>query len=299
MGHLTGTFRAPHSVNSPQSSRGPRGRFFSALGTALGLAFCAIATVGTAQAQGIWDDPAFALYRQAVEAMDKKDYTRVSALTGQAIAQQPTHVLAYYLRGQAAMFQSSWDEATTAFGKVVELYPGSFAGHRDLGGAYEQLNRVDDAAREYEAAIALRDEDDLRVRLAFLLLKANQQARAVIQLQTLAERDSKAPEVWATLARVAYDKNDLASAEKNFTRAAALRDDGRTWFNLGVVRTRLNDLPGAVQAYERAAQHSETREPAQKELAKVREAMKGPSTGTAPDKAMPGSTPGQPVPRRY
>ena len=89
-------------------------------------------------------------------------------------------------------------------------------------------------------------------------------------------------------------------AEKAFTRAATLRDEGRAWFNVGVVRTRLNDLPGALQAYEKAAQHSETREPAQKEVAKVREAMKGPSTGTAPDRAMPGSAPGQPVPnRRY
>ena len=57
---------------------------------------------------------------------------------------------------------------------------------------------------------------------------------------------------------------------------------------------------GALQAFEKAAQHSETKEPAQKEVAKVREAMKQPSTGTAPDRAMPGSTPGQPVPtRRY
>jgi tetratricopeptide (TPR) repeat protein len=266
----------------------------------VGLAFCAIATVGTASAQGIWDDPAFSLYRQAVEAMDKKDYARATDLSGQAIAQQPTHVLAHYLRGQAAMHQSRWDDAAAAFGKVVELYPGSFAGHRDLGGAYEQLNRVDDAARQYEAAIALRDQDDLRVRLAFMLIKANQQPRALPHLQTLADRDSKAPEVWSALARVAYDKSDLPAAEKNFTRAAALRDDGRTWFNLGVVRTRLNDLPGALQAFEKAAQHSETKEPAQKEVAKVREAMKQPSTGTAPDRAMPGSTPGQPVPsRRY
>jgi tetratricopeptide (TPR) repeat protein len=266
----------------------------------VGLAFCAIATVGTASAQGIWDDPAFSLYRQAVEAMDKKDYARATDLSGQAIAQQPTHVLAHYLRGQAAMYQSRWDDAAAAFGKVVELYPGSFAGHRDLGGAYEQLNRVDDAAREYEAAIALRDQDDLRVRLAFMLIKANQQPRALPHLQTLADRDSKAPEVWSALARVAYDKSDLPAAEKNFTRAAALRDDGRTWFNLGVVRTRLNDLPGALQAFEKAAQHSETKEPAQKEVAKVREAMKQPTTGTAPDRVMPGSTPGQPVPtRRY
>ncbi len=112
--------------------------------------------------------------------------------------------------------------------KVVELYPGSFAGHRDLGGAYEQLNRVDDAARAYEAAIALRDQDDLRIRLAFLLIKANQQARALIQLQTLAERDSKAPEVWATLGRLAYEKNDLpARREELRPRRRAARRGAR------------------------------------------------------------------------
>ena len=75
MGHLASTLRAARPLNVPRTSRGPRGHHW----TALSLAFCAIASAGTAQAQGIWDDPAFALYRQAVEAMDKKDYTKVSA----------------------------------------------------------------------------------------------------------------------------------------------------------------------------------------------------------------------------
>lgn len=291
MGHVAGSLRAGRPVSR---TRSPRGHHW----TAVGLAFCAIATTGTAGAQGIWDDPAFALYRQAVEAMDRKDYAKASELSGQAIAKQPTHVLAYYLRGQAAMFQSRWDEAAAAFGKAVELYPGSFAAQRDLAGALERLDRVDDAARAYEAAIALHDQEDLRVRLAFMLLEAGQQPRALTHLQALADRDTKAPEVWSTLGRLAYEKNDLATAEQSFSRAAALRDEGRTWFNLGVVRTRLKDLPGALEAYERAAQHSDTREPAQKEVAKVREAMKGPSTGTAPDRAMPGSPPGQPIPTR-
>ena len=293
MGHATGTLRAERPLIRP---RIPGGHHWAAVG----LAFCAIASVGTASAQGIWDDPAFSLYRQAVEAMDKKDYVRASELSGQAIAQEPTHVLAYYLRGQAAMFQSRWDDAAAAFGKVTELYPGSFAGHRELGGALEQLNRVDDAAREYEAALALRDQDDLRVRLAFMLLEANQQPRAQTQLQQLADHHTKAPEVWSALGRMSYEKHDLPAAEKCFARAASLRDDGRTWFNLGVVRTKMNDLPGALQAFEKASQHSQTRDPAQKEIAKVREAMKQPTTGAAPYKVMPGGAPGQPVPsRRY
>jgi len=88
MGHPTGTLRAERALSR---THGPRGHHW----TAMGLAFCAIATAGTAGAQGIWDDPAFALYRQAVEAMDRKDYAKASELSGQAIAQQPTHVLAY------------------------------------------------------------------------------------------------------------------------------------------------------------------------------------------------------------
>ena len=105
MGHRAGSLRAEHPL-----SRRPRGHHW----TAIGLAFCAIAGAGTTvAAQGIWDDPAFALYRQAVEAMDRKDYAKASALSAQAIAQQPTHVLAHYLRGQAAMFQSPAIPPTT------------------------------------------------------------------------------------------------------------------------------------------------------------------------------------------
>ena len=193
MGHLAGSLRADRPL-----SRRPRGHRW----TAIGLAFCAIAGAGTTvAAQGIWDDPAFALYRQAVEAMDRKDYAKASELSAQAIAQQPTHVLAHYLRGQAAMFQSRWEDAAVAFGKAAELYPGSFAAQRDLGGASEQLDRVDDAARAYEAALALRDQDELRARLAFMLLKAGQQPRALTPLQALADRDTKTPEVWSTPAK--------------------------------------------------------------------------------------------------
>jgi hypothetical protein len=46
----------------------------------------------------------------------------------------------------------------------------------------------------------------------------------MIQLETLAERDSRAPEVWATLARVAYEKNDLPTAEKSFARQEVSAD---------------------------------------------------------------------------
>jgi tetratricopeptide (TPR) repeat protein len=235
------------------------------------MAFCAIAAATSASARSLWDDPAFALYQKAVEAINKKDYDAATRLAGEAIQQYPTHVLAYYLRGQAAIARSSWEAAAADLGKATELYPGSFAAQRDLGLAYQQLGRIDDAARAWQAAMALRpDDDDMRVRLAFMLLKADKEEPARALLKELAARDTRIPEVWTALGRLAYEENDLPATEQAFVRALALKDDGRTWFNLAVVRMRQDNRAGAMEAFERAAKHPETKEQAGKEIDKLR-----------------------------
>ena len=74
--------------------------------------------------------------------MEKKDYAKASDLER---ARRPRRVpepfLAYYLRGQASLAQSRWDDAASAFAKATELYPESFAANRDLGISLEQLDR--------------------------------------------------------------------------------------------------------------------------------------------------------------
>jgi tetratricopeptide (TPR) repeat protein len=228
-----------------------------------------------AAAQSIWDDPAFSLYRQGVDALDARDYVKAAALARDATAAYPEHVLAFYLWGQAALAQSKWQDAAEALGKVTSLYPEAASAHRDLGAAYQQLGRIEDAARAYETALAIRPSDDeSRARLALMLVNANQPARALLHLTALADRDSKLPDVYLALARVAYDRNDFAAAAAAFEKSLALRDSGRTWFNLGVVRVRLGNNPAALQAFERAAQHADTKDQAVKEIEKIK--MGGP-----------------------
>jgi len=269
MGHPAGTLRAPQRVDDTRRRRRGGNRW-----TAVSLAFCAIcsATSGIegAGAQTLWDDPAFALYRQAVEAMDRKDYAQAADLAGQAATRFPSHVLAYHLKGQATAAAGGWAEAAAAFEKVVELYPASFAGQRDLGTSYEHLGRADDAIRAWDRALALQDSDDVRANLAFLLVKEGRRPHALQQLGVLAEHGSTRAEVWTTIARLSYESGDLKASEKAFVQAVALKDDGRTWFNLGVVRARLNDSPGALDAFEHAAKHTDTKEQAQKEIARIR-----------------------------
>ena len=122
----------------------------------IGWAICALAGSASAvEAQSLWDDPAFALYRQAVEAMEAKDFARASALADEAIKAYPDHILAYYLRGQAALAERRWPDAATAFGKVVALYPGPSPPSAISATALQQAGRSEEAVRAYEAALKL------------------------------------------------------------------------------------------------------------------------------------------------
>lgn len=271
--------------------RHPRRGTLPALAVSLALAGL---VPGPARAQTLWDDPAFALYRQAVEAMDRRDYLRARDLAAEALRHYPDHLLAHYLAGQAALARGEWAEAATAFEQVVQRYPESFAARREHAIALEQAGRTADAVPAYEGALAQReDHEDTRVRLAFLLLRTGAADRALPHLQALADGGTKVSEVWTALGRARYDKGELAASERAFAQAADLRDDGRTWFNLAVVRYRLDDRPGALAAFERAARHADVQEQAKREIDKLRAA----GVGKAPAPAAPAPPPpgGQPA----
>ncbi len=240
--------------------------------TSIVLAAWLLAVPAAAGAQSIWDDPAFLLLRQAMEALAAKDFARAAELAARATEELPGDPLAHYVRGQAEAARSHWEPAAAAFAEAARLYPRSFAAHRDLAISLEALGRVEEAVAAYEAALALRDEDDLRARMAFMLADHGRGARARAELETLAARGSRNPAVWSALGRLAYEAGEWPAAAQAYARAVAIRDDGRDWFNLGVARVRLRDLPGALEAFERAARDPDVRKQAEAEIARIREA---------------------------
>jgi cytochrome c-type biogenesis protein CcmH/NrfG len=102
------------------------------------MAFGALAGAGGAFGQRVWDDPAFQLYREAAEAIDRHDHGRAAALARSALGHYPDFVPAHFLLGQAALALGRWDEAAAAFRTVLTLYPGSLAGRRGLQTAIER-----------------------------------------------------------------------------------------------------------------------------------------------------------------
>ncbi|HEX7125815.1 MAG TPA: tetratricopeptide repeat protein [Thermodesulfobacteriota bacterium] len=220
-----------------------------------------------AAAQTLADDPAFTRYRQAAAAFEAKDYARAAALAAESLQHYRDNLQAHYLIGQAALAGERWEDAAAAFRRVVELSPSSFAGHRELAIALERLGRDGEAVKAYETALTLRpDNEPVQTRLAFLHLSSGNRDAALPLLSALAERGSRDPQVWSALAGIRYDAGDLAAGEKAFARAATLRDDGKLWFNLGVVRLRLDDDAGAREAFERAARHPEVQAQAREQL---------------------------------
>ncbi len=53
-----------------------------------------------------------------------------------------------------------WDEAIFRWKKVIEISPGSAAGHNNLAVAYEKKGMWDEARREYQRALGLDPENE-------------------------------------------------------------------------------------------------------------------------------------------
>jgi tetratricopeptide (TPR) repeat protein len=244
------------------------------------LTFVGMLLPSMAPAQSLWDDPAFQLARQAQDALQRKDYASAADLARRAIQEYPDHVLAHYLLAQAAFGQERWEEAASALVNVARLYPKSFAAQRELGVALSKLGRGPEAIRAYDHALAIRsdgpDAEEVRLRLAFLKLQAGDKDGALPLLAALAQANTTVPEVWTALGRLHYEREQLPESERAFRRSAELRDDGKTWFNLAVVRLRLVDRAGSIEALQRAAAHPEVRDQAVAELTKL--GVKAPGT---------------------
>lgn len=149
-----------------------------------------------------------------------------------------------------------WRDSVTLWEDVVRKSPGKARPHYNLGNAYSQRGRTDEAIEQYLQSVRLRPEypeawDNLGVDYA----KKGLYPEAVKAHETAARIDTSFARPLFNLGRIymtAYP-NRTAEARDLFKKALALKPDyADAWINLAGASIRQGDYTEAVVAGERA-----------------------------------------------
>lgn len=162
-----------------------------------------------------------------------------------------------FVRGIAAQERSDWAAAAAEFERIIQLHPSEpqySTAHYDLGIAYANMRRMDEAARAFSDAIA---EDP-----GFLAAMANLIAVDLARGDTAAARRiadrfiAAAPDSARALYSrgiIALKSGDYAVARSDFSQL--LRNDPQYavgHYDLGVAETRLGNLAAAEREFSSA-----------------------------------------------
>ena len=132
-----------------------------------------------------------------------------------------SHILALFQEGTAALLRRDYPRAIASLGELVNRNPRFTDAALRLGQAYEKSGRFEDAIAAYKKALvanpAMRDEVALAVGAAYLNLQQFDLAKANAEL-ALAANPSGAQ---LLLGRIAFQRNDLAEAERQARAATA------------------------------------------------------------------------------
>jgi tetratricopeptide (TPR) repeat protein len=159
----------------------------------------------------------------------------------------------HFYKGNAHSLRAEPDEAISEYERAVEINPAFAEAHNNLGVAYVEQGRLDDAIVEFEEAVGKAGLDDLNLANAYYNLglcyvKKGETDEAIKALQEAVNlRDNYAPaHYWLGCAYYAQDELDEAVEE--YQQAIELEPDhADAHFNLGVTYREQSDLDRALK----------------------------------------------------
>ncbi len=170
-------------------------------------------------------DPLTALLQDAAAAMERKDYAAAIPPLQSYLAQHPEDATAQFQLGYAYSELQRWDEAMSAYRRAIALDPKLAAAHLNLG--LVLLDREPAAAVECfrQAAELMPEQARPRFLLALALERAGKLAGAIEEYQAAERLDAKEYEIRFALGRALLRANRATEAEAEFREALALRGD--------------------------------------------------------------------------
>jgi tetratricopeptide (TPR) repeat protein len=135
----------------------------------------------------------------------------------------PKKAVSYYEKGTAAFEQKKYDEAIKDLRQAVELAPTFYQAHNELGRAYREAGRNDDAEKEFITAHELNSSGFAPLlNLTTLYLDENEPERAVKTGEEAVKVNSRSATAFFSLGIALYKTSKLDRAEAALKRALEL-----------------------------------------------------------------------------
>ena len=148
----------------------------------------------------------------------------------------------YYRTGQVSRAELVYEE-------ILMFAPGDKETHNRLGTVYAQLNRVDDAIAQFDAALPGTDSVD---DLVALHVRKGDLAVYLTQVTRLAGNFPTDPAIQGELGQVYFALGQSAAAQRYYDRALDLDSSNLTALNgLGLVYMRLHAYDAAIATFKR------------------------------------------------
>lgn len=193
------------------------------------------------------------------------DLTDADHWSLRAVQLDPKDPNAWYGLGRVRQTEQRFADAVSCFQHVLELVPRSVKAENNLGLAYEDMDKLDEAAAAYKQAIAWqqnvpesgRSEQPL-LNLAVLDLHAGKVAEAEPLLTEAVRISPKDSSIHEQLGHFYLQQNKINEAQREFTTACELDPgSGRLHFLLGQADKRLGWRQEAAEQFSFAARLTE------------------------------------------
>ncbi len=158
----------------------------------------------------------------------------VSGAAEQALRRDPSLAEAHSLLGMvAAHYDWAWDRSEREFREAIRLNPSSAMAHRWYGHAMVDMNRLDEARQELEAALRLEPTAFNQWYAAWVPFYAGRYDSAGARLEAILREDPRFWAAWSLLGETYEMQGDYPRALDALERA---RPDGNPWVVAAIAR---------------------------------------------------------------
>lgn len=197
---------------------------------------------------------AAAVFAEATQAYQAKDFERAIALYDRVIALQPDHAEAYYKRANALKDLGRLQEALASYDAAIRYKPDFAYAWCNRGFVQQSLGLPEQALASFDESIRLNPDDIVaHSNRATLLQGMSRWQEALASHDRVVALNPQLFQSWLFRGNILRELKKFDAALSSYQRVIELRPDlAEGHYNHGVVLELLNQPQAALASYDRA-----------------------------------------------